>query len=111
LTNHPEGAVSVSRALYEHGVGIFLPRQAGVARKPGVLLSAGLCQEILDRSGCGHAAGARIVAQCRQSELRFRMSGLLKVPDAALEQARMMLDRARWAPNFKNSTAPQPGAL
>jgi acetylornithine/succinyldiaminopimelate/putrescine aminotransferase len=49
--NHPEGAVSVSRALYEHGVwAIFSSLDKRVLQwKPGVLLSAGLCQEILDR--------------------------------------------------------------
>ena len=49
--NHLEGAVSVSRALYEHGVwAIFSSLDKRVLQwKPGVLLSAGLCQEILDR--------------------------------------------------------------
>ena len=49
--NHPEGAVSVSRALYEHGVwAIFSSLDKRVLQwKPGVLLSAGMCQEILDR--------------------------------------------------------------
>ena len=49
--NHPEGAVHVSRALYEHGVwAIFSSLDKRVLQwKPGVLLSADLCQEILDR--------------------------------------------------------------
>ena len=49
--NHPEGAVSVSRALYENGVwAIFSSLDKRVLQwKPGVLLSAGMCQEILDR--------------------------------------------------------------
>ena len=49
--NHPEGAVSISRALYEHGVwAIFSSLDKRVLQwKPGVLLSAGMCQEILDR--------------------------------------------------------------
>ena len=49
--NHPEGAVSVSRALYEHGVwAIFSSLDKRVLQwKPGVLLSVGMCQEILDR--------------------------------------------------------------
>ncbi len=49
--NHPEGAVSVSRALYEHGVwAIFSSLDKRVLQwKPGALLSAGMCQEILDR--------------------------------------------------------------
>ena len=49
--DHPEGAVCVSRALYEHGVwAIFSSLDKRVLQfKPGVLLSADLCQEILDR--------------------------------------------------------------
>ena len=49
--DHPEGAVCVSRALYEHGVwAIFSSLDKRVLQfKPGVLLSAALCQEILDR--------------------------------------------------------------
>jgi len=49
--NHPEGAVFVSRALYEHGVwAIFSSLDKCVLQwKPGVLLTAELCQEIIDR--------------------------------------------------------------
>jgi putrescine aminotransferase len=49
--DHPEGAVHVSRALYEHGVwAIFSSLDKRVLQfKPGVLLSVDLCQEILDR--------------------------------------------------------------
>ena len=49
--NHPEGAVSVSRALYENGVwAIFSSLDKRVLQwKPGILLSAGMCQEILER--------------------------------------------------------------
>ena len=49
--NHPEGAVFVSRALYEHGVwAIFSSLDKRVLQwKPGVLLTADMCQEILDR--------------------------------------------------------------
>ncbi len=49
--NHPEGAVFVSRALYEHGVwAIFSSLDKRVLQwKPGVLLTSDLCQEILDR--------------------------------------------------------------
>jgi acetylornithine/succinyldiaminopimelate/putrescine aminotransferase len=49
--NHPEGAMYVSRALYEHGVwAIFSSLDKRVLQwKPGVLLSAGMCEEILDR--------------------------------------------------------------
>jgi acetylornithine/succinyldiaminopimelate/putrescine aminotransferase len=49
--NHPEGAVAVSRALYEHGVwAIFSSLDKRVLQwKPGVLLSADLCKEIMER--------------------------------------------------------------
>jgi putrescine aminotransferase len=49
--DHPEGAVSVSRALYEHGVwAIFSSLDKRVLQfKPGVLLTFDMCQEILDR--------------------------------------------------------------
>jgi putrescine aminotransferase len=49
--NHPEGAVYVSRALYEHGIwAIFSSLDKRVLQfKPGVLLTVELCQEILDR--------------------------------------------------------------
>jgi len=49
--NHPEGAVFVSRALYEHGVwAIFSSLDKRVLQwKAGVLLSHALCQEIMDR--------------------------------------------------------------
>jgi putrescine aminotransferase len=49
--NHAEGAVTVSRALYEHGVwAIFSSLDKRVLQwKPGVLLSAELCKEIMER--------------------------------------------------------------
>lgn len=49
--NQPEGAVSVSRALYENGVwAIFSSLDKRVLQwKPGVLLSADMCKEILER--------------------------------------------------------------
>ena len=48
---HPEGAVYASQALYEHGVwAIFSSLDKRVLQfKPGILLDASLCQEILDR--------------------------------------------------------------
>jgi putrescine aminotransferase len=51
FSNHPEGAVHVSRALYENGVwAIFSSLDKRVLQwKPGVLLSEDLCQEILER--------------------------------------------------------------
>ncbi|MGB8312872.1 MAG: aspartate aminotransferase family protein [Aestuariivirga sp.] len=49
--NHAEGAVAVSRALYEHGVwAIFSSLDKRVLQwKPGVLLTAELCEEIMER--------------------------------------------------------------
>ena len=49
--NRPEGAVCVSRALYEHGVwAIFSSLDKRVLQwKPGALLSHAMCQEIMDR--------------------------------------------------------------
>jgi acetylornithine/succinyldiaminopimelate/putrescine aminotransferase len=51
FSHHPEGAVHVSRALYENGIwAIFSSLDKRVLQwKPGVLLSADMCQEILDR--------------------------------------------------------------
>lgn len=51
FSNHPEGAVYVSRALYEHGIwAIFSSLDKRVLQwKPGVLLSSEVCQDILDR--------------------------------------------------------------
>jgi acetylornithine/succinyldiaminopimelate/putrescine aminotransferase len=51
FSRHPEGAVHVSRALYEHGIwAIFSSLDKRVLQwKPGVLLTADLCEEILDR--------------------------------------------------------------
>ncbi len=51
FSNHAEGAVHVSRALYEHGIwAIFSSLDKRVLQwKPGVLLTSEMCQEILDR--------------------------------------------------------------
>ena len=48
---HPEGAVAVSRALYENGVwAIFSSLDKRVLQfKPGVVMDVALCQEVLDR--------------------------------------------------------------
>ncbi len=48
---HPQGAVHISRALYEHGVwAIFSSLDKRVLQwKPGILLSQAMCQEIMDR--------------------------------------------------------------
>ena len=51
FSNHPEGAVFVSRARYEHGVwAIFSSLDKRVLQwKPGVLLTQETCEDILDR--------------------------------------------------------------
>ena len=51
FSNHPEGAMFVSRALYEHGVwAIFSSLDKRVLQwKPGVLLTHETCQDIMDR--------------------------------------------------------------
>jgi acetylornithine/succinyldiaminopimelate/putrescine aminotransferase len=51
FSNHPEGAVHVSRALYEHGVwAIFSSLDKRVLQwKPGVLLTEEVCTEIMER--------------------------------------------------------------
>jgi acetylornithine/succinyldiaminopimelate/putrescine aminotransferase len=49
--DHPEGAVAVSRALYENGIwAIFSSLDKRVLQfKPGVVLDVDTCQEIMDR--------------------------------------------------------------
>jgi len=49
--DHPEGALAVSRALYESGVwAIFASLDKRVLQfKPGVLMDVNLCQEVMDR--------------------------------------------------------------
>src|SRR6185436_4890921 len=51
FNNHPEGAVFVSRALYEHGVwAIFSSLDKRVLQwKPGVLLDRATCKDIVER--------------------------------------------------------------
>lgn len=66
--DHPEGAMHVSRALYENGVwAIFSSLDRRVLQfKPGVLMTAELCAEVLERFDAAmpraraliHAAGA-----------------------------------------------------
>lgn len=49
--DHPEGAVAVSRALYEHGIwAIFSSLDKRVLQfKPGVVMDAALCGEVMER--------------------------------------------------------------
>ena len=51
FSNHPEGAVFVSRALYEHGVwAIFSSLDKEVLQwKPGILLDKETCRDIMER--------------------------------------------------------------
>jgi len=67
--DHPEGAVAVSRALYENGIwAIFSSLDKRVLQfKPGVAKDVELCQEIMDRF------------------------------DSAMPRARQLLKPARWA--------------
>lgn len=62
---HPEGAVHASRALYENGVwAIFSSLDKRVLQwKPGLLLSAELCQEILDRFDQAMSRTRALIAQ------------------------------------------------
>ncbi len=67
--DHPEGAVHVSRALYEHGVwAIFSSLDKRVLQfKPGVLLSHDLCEEILDRFDAAMPRARELVAAARKA--------------------------------------------
>ncbi|MCA0433162.1 MAG: aspartate aminotransferase family protein [Proteobacteria bacterium] len=68
FSNHPEGAVYVSRALYEHGVwAIFSSLDKRVLQwKPGVLLSAETCQDIMDRFDAAMPRARELLAQARK---------------------------------------------
>jgi acetylornithine/succinyldiaminopimelate/putrescine aminotransferase len=63
--DHPEGAVAVSRALYEHGIwAIFSSLDKRVLQfKPGVLLTAEMCQEILDRFDAAMPRARELIRQ------------------------------------------------
>lgn len=63
--NHPEGAVHVSRALYEYGVwAIFSSLDKRVLQfKPGILLTAELCQEIVDRFELAMPRARQLIAE------------------------------------------------
>jgi acetylornithine/succinyldiaminopimelate/putrescine aminotransferase len=67
--NHPEGAVHVSRALYENGVwAIFSSLDKRVLQwKPGVLLSADLCDEILERFDAAMPRARELMHQAARS--------------------------------------------
>lgn len=67
--DHPEGAVFVSRALYENGVwAIFSSLDKRVLQfKPGVLLTSDLCQEILDRFDAAMPRARELLHQSRKA--------------------------------------------
>jgi acetylornithine/succinyldiaminopimelate/putrescine aminotransferase len=67
--DHPEGAVFVSRALYEHGVwAIFSSLDKRVLQfKPGVLLSREMCEEILDRFDAAMPRARELLAAARKA--------------------------------------------
>jgi acetylornithine/succinyldiaminopimelate/putrescine aminotransferase len=64
--DHPRGAMIVSRHLYEHGVwAIFSTLDPRVLQfKPGLLLTADLAEELLDRVAVA-VAGARADSSSR----------------------------------------------
>ena len=61
--DHPEGAKPVMKHLYENGVwAIFSTLDPRVLQfKPGVLMTATLCEELLERVERSHRPGARRV--------------------------------------------------
>jgi putrescine aminotransferase len=68
FNNHPEGAVYVSRALYEHGVwAIFSSLDKRVLQwKPGVLLTAETCQDIMDRFDAAMPRARELLRQAQK---------------------------------------------
>jgi acetylornithine/succinyldiaminopimelate/putrescine aminotransferase len=69
FSNHPEGAVHVSRALYEHGVwAIFSSLDKRVLQwKPGVLLTSETCQDIMDRFDAAMPRARELLHQARKA--------------------------------------------
>jgi len=69
FSNHPEGAVFVSRALYEHGVwAIFSSLDKRVLQwKPGVLLTQETCQDIMDRFDAAMPRARELLHQARKA--------------------------------------------
>ena len=63
--NHPEGAVAVSRALYENGVwAIFSSLDKRVLQwKPGILLDHATCSEIIERFEAAMPRARQLLAQ------------------------------------------------
>ena len=69
FSNHPEGAVHVSRALYEHGVwAIFSSLDKRVLQwKPGVLLTSETCQDIMDRFDAAMPRARELLGQAKKA--------------------------------------------
>ncbi len=67
FSNHPEGAVHVSRALYENGVwAIFSSLDKRVLQwKPGVLLTPELCAEILEKFDAAMPRARELLQQAK----------------------------------------------
>ncbi len=67
--NHPEGAMFVSRALYEHGVwAIFSSLNKRVLQwKPGVLLTHETCEDIMDRFDAAMPRARELLHQARKA--------------------------------------------
>ena len=69
FSNHPEGAVFASRALYEHGVwAIFSSLDKRVLQwKPGVLLDHETCQDIMVRFDAAMPRARELLHQARKA--------------------------------------------
>ena len=67
FSNHPEGAVHVSRALYEHGVwAIFSSLDKRVLQwKPGVLLTPEICTDIMERFDAAMPRARELLAKAK----------------------------------------------
>ena len=68
FSNHAEGAVFASRALYEHGVwAIFSSLDKRVLQwKPGVLLTHETCQDIMDRFDAAMPRARELLRQAQK---------------------------------------------
>ena len=69
FSNHPEGAMYVSRALYEHGVwAIFSSLDKRVLQwKPGVLLTRETCEDIMDRFDAAMPRARELLHQAKKA--------------------------------------------
>lgn len=69
FSNHPEGAMFASRALYEHGVwAIFSSLDKRVLQwKPGVLLTRETCEDIMDRFDAAMPRARELLHQAKKA--------------------------------------------